>query len=1039
MSHSHGHLEPRVLISYARADGEEISQSINELLVSKDIPVWQDKVGAVGMEGGKDWWQQITKAIDRVEFLVLVATKAALESKNVKREWLYARQQGVCVYPVKASPHPDYSKLPRWMKKLHFYDLEHEQQKFINDLNTRCETTKVPFMAGDMPDDFVNRPDKVKEAISYLVDRQNDWEPIPGTVALHGAGGFGKTTLLKAICHSEKIRDVFDDGVLWATIGQHPTDLLSIVVDLIEVLSEERPGFHTLDTAVARLKELLSDLDCLIVIDDVWNFAHLEPFLEGGSRCARLISTRNLDIIPKNAKRVHVDAMTEDEGTELVRSGLLTTNNYQLQLSRLAIRLGEWPLLLKLVNRALYHRVTNAGQPLQQAIEYINAALDNKGLTSFDVRDATSREQAVAKTLGVGIDLLAENERERYAELAVFAQDADIPLSGLQKLWSKTGGFGEFETEDLCDRLSRLSLVYSFNLNSKTVRLHDVIRKYLLQQYSKENLSRLHGLILDSYANALPKKQPLSLSDREMPYSWEDLDWAQVDDYGLRYLSTHAYELRDNETYRQELYKLICKPFMQEKLIRYGSYQSFAADVELAIEAAYSEEPPNLTRLVEALLIRNTVELLTNEVSNEMLWVWARLNDDKKALGFAALTGEQSKRIPAYLLIARALLDREEIVKARSILLQMLREIQSGKDLDAEEMTEWLRESAVELLEVGEIDRLLAAVNTIRTASEFHSDNTSWKDSTLTGISEDLAKAGYIDDARKVAERIEGQYSVACALCITAEAYANTAKSRKVNVADMTDCALKIANSIERAEDRVDVLSRITNVLAKIRRKKKKVIDISHEALALNNAMQNEQRKVETYSRIARALASLGEIAAASKIIHQVSRAAKTFAKIEEQMSNDTLKSANIALNSTTASDYEEALKTFKTKRNREVQKKKEIENALLQLGKALVKVYGFQRALEIAKEQRLGFYEDQKILSEILLYAISEARKVNHGLDIVGISKQYPLDLQYVAKSLAQMGDFEKSIEIVERIGQDSDGARELCQTIMLKYISNS
>jgi hypothetical protein len=92
------------------------------------------------------------------EFLVLVATKAALESKNVKREWLYARQQGVYVYPVKAFPHPDYSKLPRWMKSLHFYDLEHEKQEFINDLNTLCQTTKVPFMVGDMPDDFVNRP-----------------------------------------------------------------------------------------------------------------------------------------------------------------------------------------------------------------------------------------------------------------------------------------------------------------------------------------------------------------------------------------------------------------------------------------------------------------------------------------------------------------------------------------------------------------------------------------------------------------------------------------------------------------------------------------------------------------------------------------------------------------------------------------------------------------------------------------------------------------------------------------------------------------
>jgi Holliday junction resolvasome RuvABC ATP-dependent DNA helicase subunit len=82
--------------------------------------------------------------------------------------------------------------------------LSMSRKKFINDLNTLCEATKVPFMAGDMPDDFVNRPDKVNEAISYLIDRQSDGVSVPCNVVLHGPGGFGKTTLLKAICHNEE-------------------------------------------------------------------------------------------------------------------------------------------------------------------------------------------------------------------------------------------------------------------------------------------------------------------------------------------------------------------------------------------------------------------------------------------------------------------------------------------------------------------------------------------------------------------------------------------------------------------------------------------------------------------------------------------------------------------------------------------------------------------------------------------------------------------------------------------------------------------
>jgi hypothetical protein len=47
------------------------------------------------MEGGRDWWLQITEALNVVEFLVLIMTPAALRSQMGRREWRYARQQGV--------------------------------------------------------------------------------------------------------------------------------------------------------------------------------------------------------------------------------------------------------------------------------------------------------------------------------------------------------------------------------------------------------------------------------------------------------------------------------------------------------------------------------------------------------------------------------------------------------------------------------------------------------------------------------------------------------------------------------------------------------------------------------------------------------------------------------------------------------------------------------------------------------------------------------------------------------------------------------
>src|SRR5438445_6214825 len=99
---------PRVFLSYAHTDGEPFATQLRQRLEAEHIPLWQDRVG---MEGGRDWWQQITEALDKVEFMVLVMTPAAMQSEMVRKEWRYARQQGVCVYPVKAAPDLDFTSL----------------------------------------------------------------------------------------------------------------------------------------------------------------------------------------------------------------------------------------------------------------------------------------------------------------------------------------------------------------------------------------------------------------------------------------------------------------------------------------------------------------------------------------------------------------------------------------------------------------------------------------------------------------------------------------------------------------------------------------------------------------------------------------------------------------------------------------------------------------------------------------------------------------------------------------------------------------
>ena len=86
---------PRVFLSYARNDGEPFATQLRQRLQDENIPLWQDRVG---MEGGKDWWLQITEALEKVEFLVLVMTPCGHGlGDGPQRVEICAAARGVCL------------------------------------------------------------------------------------------------------------------------------------------------------------------------------------------------------------------------------------------------------------------------------------------------------------------------------------------------------------------------------------------------------------------------------------------------------------------------------------------------------------------------------------------------------------------------------------------------------------------------------------------------------------------------------------------------------------------------------------------------------------------------------------------------------------------------------------------------------------------------------------------------------------------------------------------------------------------------------
>ena len=478
-------------MSYARKDGEDFAEKLRARIgrEASDIVIKQDRIF---LEGGVGWWKQITEAIDSVDFLVLVMTPAAVASGNVQKEWRYARQQGVCVYPVKGASDEElrFSELPRWMSKAQFYDLEKEWESFVGHLRRGCNTPRIPFMAPDLPAHFVERPKEFGELKSLLLRG--------GTTVLRGAGGFGKTTLAAKLCHDDDVIENFDDGILWVTLGQHP-NVISSAIELYAGLTSERPSFVNEEDAAVALAEKLGDRTCLLVIDDVWDAAHLKPFLRGGKQCARLFTTRIAEVAPAGAARVDVDEMSAVESIALLQAGLPDLNAGKVR--EISARLGNWPLMLE-AGRATLRRLLDARDTPACALRYLETALARKGTAALPIEGA----------LLASFELLSAPNQSRLIELPIFPEDVAIPFAAAGALW----GLDEFDTKEAAVEIATSSLL-RIDLQSGTMGLHDVLRSWLGRRV--ENAAGLHSRLIDTWQdwNKLPDD-----------YAWRWLPWHLV-------------------------------------------------------------------------------------------------------------------------------------------------------------------------------------------------------------------------------------------------------------------------------------------------------------------------------------------------------------------------------------------------------------------------------------------------------------------------------------------------------------------------------
>ncbi|MDP9119823.1 MAG: TIR domain-containing protein [Acidobacteriota bacterium] len=405
------------------------------------------------------------------------------------------------------------------------------------------------------------------------------------TTALRGAGGFGKTALAQAVCEDETVRMRFPAGILWITLGQGlgQADRLARVRDLLRWWTRrEPPAYETLEVAAATLREALSGQRILLVLDDVWLAADVEPFAQVPPPAALFLTTRNTRALPFAARTVVVDALEVPQAVELLKHGLAPLPPTST-LERLVRRLGEWPILLRLVNAQLRQEYRD-GVPAEKAFQIVERALDEAGLTAFDRGDEIARNLAVRRTVEASLQRLPPEDRQRYGQLAVFVEDQQIPMPVLELLW----GVGESEAHRLCRLLGEMSLLYRFDPVNRWAQLHDVIRAYLLREH-RESIQSFHSSLVDSH--------------------WERLKSGGAPrETELYFLSRLPYHMKESgrESDLEDL--LFSYPWLQKKVAEAG-VNAAMADYQLLPGSNDAESVRQALRLARSVLTEDVSQL----------------------------------------------------------------------------------------------------------------------------------------------------------------------------------------------------------------------------------------------------------------------------------------------------------------------------------------------------------------------------------------------------------------------------------------------
>lgn len=317
-----------------------------------------------------------------------------------------------------------------------------------------------------------------------------------------GMGGIGKTILSAGLCRDLDIRASFDK-VCWVTLGQQP-DIVRLQELLhLQVTGKPPPAGATTESLKQTLKQEMASTKLLLVIDDCWTKAHEQALNTVNADSKALVTTRIKGMLPRS-EQVEVGLPSTEDSVKLLlaAAGLNHLAVPPPEATEVVELCGNLPLAIDIAGRFLRDLDLDPERwqevPTILKYELRNSSAAESGLSV--------EEQLVAASLGS----VPTRDRERVSQVfQVFAnieEDTFVPPQTFALLHAAVTGASEPLPELEIRRLLQILVARSLVLGSwEKPQLHDIVRDFVIGQFSEQQLRHRHRQIVNAFRAARPR------------------------------------------------------------------------------------------------------------------------------------------------------------------------------------------------------------------------------------------------------------------------------------------------------------------------------------------------------------------------------------------------------------------------------------------------------------------------------------------------------------------------------------------------------